>query len=150
MLLAEARTTANQQLAQINKLDDEAVRTVRMAFVFSGLLLGGAKFLGLPTLGLLEALGVMSLLGSLILGLFVYGTSNLFMGPSPDALPTDWERQSDTPAVRAEVFDRYERGLVRNRRILASNSFILGIARLLLAGAIVLFASGFALHVVPR
>ena len=148
MLLEEARTTTNQQLGQITKLDDEAVRTVRIALVLSGLLVGGARFLPMPNFGLPGVLGTLSLVGSLVTSLFVYGTSSLFVGPSPDELSIDYDGQSNPEKAYAEVIDRYERGLVRNRRIFGSNALILGVSRLLLAGAIVLFASGFVFHFV--
>lgn len=150
LLLNEARTTTDKQLAQINKLDDEAVRTVRMAFVLSGLLVGGAKFFPLAKLGLLGTLGTVSVIGSLLTSLLAYGTSNLFVGLGPDALSGDSGSQPDAHETYAEVMDRYERGLVRNRRISRSNGIILAVSRLLLAGAIVFFASSLMLHLVAR
>lgn len=150
MVLEEARTTTNQQLAQLNKLDDETVRTVRIALVLSGLLVAGAKFLPLPNLGTLGALGTLSLVGCLVTSLFVYGTSSLFVGPMPDELSFDPEDQSNAGAAYAEVVSRYERGFSRNRRILGANGFIFGISRFLLAGAIVLFAMAFSLHFVVQ
>lgn len=146
MLLEEARTTTDQQLAQLNKLDDEAVRTVRMALVLSGLLVGGTKFLSLPDFGLLGLLGTLSLVGSLVTSLFVYGTSSIFIGPTPDELSVEYERLADAENAYVEVMSRYESGLVRNRRLLGSNALVFAISRLLLGSAVVLFAAGLAFH----
>ena len=150
MLVEEARTTANQQLTQIHKLDDEAVRTVRIALVLSGLLVGGAKFFPLPNLGLLGVLGTLSLVGCLVTSLFVYGTSGLFVGPTLDELSFDPEEQSNTDAPPEELIQRYERGLKQNRHILTGNGFVFAVSRLLLAGAILLFASAFAFNLAVR
>ncbi|WP_276302275.1 hypothetical protein [Halorussus lipolyticus] len=147
MLLEEARTTTSQQLAQINKLDGEAVRTVRIAFVLTGLLVGGAKLVPSLGLGLLGAAGTVSLVGSLVASLFVYGTSKLFIGSSPDRIPIDYEEQIDTEAAYVEVIGRYERGLLRNRRVLWSNAFFLDASRFLLACAVVLFVLAAVFHV---
>lgn len=150
MLLEEARTTTNQQLAQLNKLDDEAVRTVRIALVLSGLLVGGAKFLSLPNLGLLGTFGTLSLVGCLVTSLFVYGTSGLFVGPTLDELSLYSGEQSNAKEAYADVIHRYERGFSRNRRILGANGFIFGISRFLLAGAIVFFALALAFHLAAQ
>ena len=147
MLLEDARTTTNQQLAQLHKLDDEAVRTVRIALVLAGLLVGGAQFLPFSDLGLLGAFGTLSLVGSLVTSLFVYGTSGLFVGPTPDELSSEPEERSNTDAAPAELLQRYERGLVQNRHVLVGNGFVFAVSRLLLAGAILLFALAFAFDI---
>lgn len=148
VLLEEARTTATQQLTQINKLDGEAVRTVRIAFVLSGLLVGGVKLLSSSGFGLLGAFGTLSLVGSLVASLLVYGTSRLFIGASPDRIPIDYEQTTDTETVHVEVIGRYERGLRRNRRILWSNALFLDVSRFLLACAVVLFVLAVASNLV--
>ncbi|WP_135825146.1 hypothetical protein [Halorussus ruber] len=149
MLLEEARTTTAQQLTQINKLDGEAVRTVRITFVLSGLLVGGEKVLPSLGLGLLGAAGTLSLVGSLVTSLIAYGTSRLFIGPSPDRIPLDYEEQTDAETAYVEIIGRYERGLLKNRRVLWSNAFFLDVSRFLLACAVVLFASSVASRSVP-
>jgi hypothetical protein len=150
LLLEEARTTTSHQLAQINKLDDEAVRTVRIAFVLSGLLVGGVKFFSLPGLGLPGILGTLSLIGSLITSLFVYGTSDLFVAPGLGNLSAEHGGESNARETYREVIERYERGLVYNRRVFQSNAIILGVSRLLLAGAIVIFTSALTVHLAIR
>ena len=148
VLLAEARKTATQQLTQINKLDGEAVRTVRITFVLFGVLLGGAKLLPAAGLGLLGVFGTFSLVVSLITSLFVYGTSRLFIGSGPDKIPIDYEQEMDAETAHVEIIGQYERGLRRNRRVLWSNAFFLDVSRFLLACAVVLFVLAVTSHVV--
>ncbi|WP_137286271.1 hypothetical protein [Halorussus salinisoli] len=150
VLLTEARKTATQQLTQINKLDGEAVRTVRITFVLFGVLVGGAKLLPSTGLGLLGAFGTVSLVVSLVTSLFVYGTSRLFIGSSPDKIPIDYEQETNAETAHVEIIGQYERGLRRNRRILWSNAFFLDVSRFLLACAVVLFVLAVTFHVVAR
>lgn len=70
LLLEEIRTTATQQLSQIDKIDDIAVQTVQIAFLLLGVLGGGTQFGSFPDLGLLGGLGMASLVGSLVAALF--------------------------------------------------------------------------------
>ncbi|MFC7078847.1 hypothetical protein [Halorussus caseinilyticus] len=146
VLLEEARTTTDQQLAQINKNEVAAVRTVRLTFVLLGLLTGGSHLSSFPDLGLFGVLGMWSLVGSLVAGLFVYGTTKLFIGSRPDELSIDYTERPVSEETYVELLSRYEAGTLRNQRILYSNGFILSISRLFLASAVVLVALGLASH----
>jgi len=137
MLLEEARTTTNQQLGQINKNEGAAVRTVRITLVLSGLLAGGTQFPSFPDLGLSGIFGLFSLVGSLVAGLFVYGTTKLFIGARPDELSVDYTDDSISRESYVEVLDRYEDGVQRNQRLLYANGFGLATSRFLLALAVV-------------
>lgn len=118
MLLEEARTTTNQQLGQINKNEVAAVRTVRISFLLLGILAGGSQLPTFPDLGLFGVLGIGSLVGSLLAGLFVYGTTRLFIGFRPDELSIDYTQRPITDDTCVEVLGRYEDGMLRNQRIL--------------------------------
>lgn len=147
-LLEESRTTADRQLAQIAKIDDAAVRTVRIAFVLLGVVAGSSQLPPFPNLGILGAVGTWSLVGTLVAGLFVYGTSRLFLGSAPDELTVDY---SDNPAIEQthiELISRYEAGIRVNRSVLHTNGFSLLMARLLLALAVVFFVVGVGHYVV--
>ncbi|WP_135825137.1 hypothetical protein [Halorussus ruber] len=147
-LLEESRTTADRQLAQITKLDDAAVRTVRIAFVLLGVVAGSARLPPFQNLGILGAVGTWALVGTLVAGLFVYGTSRLFLGSAPDELTVDY---SDNPTVKqthVELIGRYESGIQFNRSILHANGFTLLVARLLLALAVVFLVVGVFRYVV--
>lgn len=150
LLLNEARTTTNQQLGQINKVDDQAVRTVRIGFVLLGVLAGGAQFQLLPPFGLLAIVGTVSLVGSLVVALFVYGTSRLFIGPQLDRIADDNSEKRDAgdsvTETHVKVVEQYESGITWNRRVLYSNASILGFARLLLALAVVFLVLTVPLH----
>lgn len=142
LLLEEIRTTATQQLRQIDKIDDIAVRTVRIAFVLLGILAGGTRLGSFPDLGLLGGLGTASLVASLVAALFVFGTTRLFIGPRLDDMSLDYTEPPDDEDAYAEVIDQYESGMVRNRRLLYSNTFVLNVSRTLLAVAAVLLILG--------
>jgi len=89
-------------------------------------------------------LGTWLLLISLFSGLFVYGTSQLFVGSSLDQLTVDFENSSDVALARVELIREYEAGMQANRKILHLNGFVLAAARSLLALSVVFFVFGFA------
>jgi hypothetical protein len=132
----------------VNKLDAAAVRTVRITFLLLGLLVGGSRIPPFPDLGVFGVLGTWTLLGSLFAGLFVYGTSQLFVGSSLDELPIDCSEGTDVGLAQAELVEEYEDGLQMNRRVLYLNGFVLAIARTFLALSVTFIVSGFGDHVV--
>lgn len=144
MLLEEARKTTSQQLGQINKNEVAAVRTVKISFLLLGLLAGGSQLPPFPDLGLPGVLGTWALVGSLLASLFVYGEAEPFIGPRPDELSIDYDTSSVPPDAYVEVLYRYEDGILRNKRLLLSNGYFLGVSRLLLAVAVVSIVWGLA------
>lgn len=125
-----------------------AVRTVRIPLVLLGLLAGGSQFSAFPDFGLSGVLGVCSLAGLLVAGLFVYGTTKVFIGARPDELSIDYTDDSISSASYVAVLGRYEEGVQRNQRLLYANGFGLGISRLLLASAVAFVTGDFALRFV--
>jgi len=92
-LLKEARTMVSEQLGQIDKIDDAAVRTVRITLVILGILAAGPRVESFPDLGFAGAIGTWALLGALIAAAGVYGTSRVFrvfIGSAPDRLAVDY------------------------------------------------------------
>lgn len=146
LLLDEIRTTSIQQLGQIDKVDDIAVRTVKITFVLLGIFAGGTRFGSVPDLGLLGVLGTASLGGSLVSALLVFGTTRLFIGPRLDDMSLDYAEPPRDEDAYAEVIDQYEKGMARNRRLLYSNTFVLHVSRTLLAVAVVLLVLGISLQ----
>lgn len=144
VLLEEARTAANRQLLQLDKLDDAAVRTVRLAFILAGILAGGSRLASFPELGVLGAIGTWSLVASLLSSLYVYGTSRLFVGSGPDELDVDYEESASVKNARIEVIARYETGIRQNWETLYANGIVLAVSRTLLALAIVFAILGLA------
>lgn len=133
ILLQEARTTTNQQLTRIDKIDAQAVRTVRITFLLLSLLLGASQLPPFPDLGVFGLFGTWLLLISLFSGLFVYGTSQLFVGSSLDQFTGDVENSFDVDLARDELIREYEGGMQPNRKILHLNGFVLATAISLLA-----------------
>lgn len=142
VLLEEARTAANQQLGQINKIDAAAVRTVRITFLLAGILAGGSRLLLFPDLGTFGALGTWSLLGSLLTGLYVYGTTHLFVGSGPAELSVDYEGSPTAERTYVEVIGKYEDGIQKNWKTLYVNGIVLVVSRGLLATAVVFLVLG--------
>lgn len=144
VLLEEARTATNQQLGQVNKIDTAAVRMVRITFLLLGILVGGSRFPPFPDLATFGALGMWSLVTSLLGSLYVYGTSRLFIGSGPAELGIDYEESSSIERARVEVIRKYEDGIRKNWGTLYVNGFVLAVSRVLLAFAIVFVVVGFA------
>lgn len=143
ILLEEARTTTSHQLGQIDKLDAAAVRTVRIAFLLVGILAGGSRLSSFPDLGTFGLLGTWSLVGSLLAGLIVYGTSQLFIGSSLDGLSIDHAGNPVSEHAYVKLINEYEDGMQTNRKVLHLNGFVLAIARSLLALTVLFVAIGF-------
>lgn len=141
-LLEEARQTKNQQLGQINTIDTAAVRTVRIALLLLGLLVGGSRLSPVLNLGLFGTLGMGSLVGALLTGLFVYGTSQLFIGSSLDELEVDYGEDAAPELAHDRLIEEYEDGMRTNRKILHLNGFVLAVARVLLALSVVFVVVG--------
>lgn len=142
VLLDEARTVAGQQLGQIDKLDATAVRSVRIAFLLLGIFVGGPRLSLLPELGTFGLLGVWSLVASLLGGLYVYGTSRLFVGSGPAEVGVAYEESSSAESARVEVLRDYEGGIRKNWRTLYLNGSVLALSRSLLAVAVVFLLLG--------
>lgn len=143
ILLEEARTAANQQLGQVRKIDAEAVRTVRISLLLAGILAGGSQLPPFPDVGIFGALGMWSLVGSLLAGLYVYGTMHLFVGSGPGELGVDYEESPSVERAHVEVIGKYEDGIRRNWKTLYANGIVLVVARCLLAAAAVFLVLGF-------
>ena len=142
ILMEESRTAASQQLGQLNKIDDEAVRTVKIAVLLAGILAGGSQLHRFPNLGLFGAFGMWSLVASLLGSLYVYGTSRLFVGSGPADLNIDYEEPPTTEDARIKIIRRYEAGISHNWNTLYVNGFVLAVSRLLLAFAVLLIVLG--------
>ena len=142
ILLEESRTAASQQLGQLDKIDDEAIRTVKIAVLLAGILAGGSQLHRFPNLGLFGAFGMWSLVSSLFGGLYVYGTSHLFVGSGPADLNIDYEEPPTTEDARIKIIRRYEAGISHNWNALYVNGFVLAVSRLLLAFAVFLIVLG--------
>ena len=142
ILLEEARTAASQQLGQLDKIDDAAVRTVRITFLLAGILAGGSQLHRFPNLGLFGAFGTWSLVASLLGSLYVYGTLRLFVGSDPAQLDIDYEESPTVGGARVEVIRRYEAGISHNWSTLYVNGFVLATSRLFLALAVLFLLLG--------
>lgn len=118
-----------------------------MAFVLLGIIAGSSRLSSYLGLGLIGALGTWLLVGALLSGLFVYGTSRLFLGSSPDELGIDYGGNPTVKQTHVELIDKYEDGIRFNQSILHTNGLVLLVARLLLALAIVVLVFGVARHV---
>jgi hypothetical protein len=142
-LLEEARTTASDQLSQINKIDDAAVRTVRITLLILGILAGGPSIGRFPNLGFAGVVGTVSLILTLIGAITVYGTSRVFIGSAPGELAIDYKQRPIVENTFVEMLNEYDDGITDNRRTLRANGFILGISRTLLVIAIIAVIWGF-------
>lgn len=141
-LLEESRTTLSEQLGQINKIDDAAVRTVRISLLILGILAGGPTLVPFPDLGLAGAVGTVALVLTLVGAITVYGTSRVFIGSAPDELAVDYTQVPIVENTYVEILSEYDDGLSDNRSTLRANGFILAISRTLLVISIIAILYG--------
>lgn len=144
VLLREAQTATDRQLSQLTKIDDAAVRTVKITFLITGVFAGGSQLSHAPNLGVFGVLGTVSLVASLFGSLCVYGTSHLFIGSGPEDLDIDYESSPSTEIARIEVISKYEAGIRHNWNTLYVNGFVLAVSRLLLAFGVSFLVVGVA------
>lgn len=145
-LLEESRTTVSEQLGQIDKIDDAAVRTVRISLLILGILAGGPTLAPFPDLGFAGAFGTVTLVLTLMGAVIVYGTSRVFIGSAPDELAIDYTQRPIVENTYVEMLSEYESGISNNRSTLRANGFILAISRTLLVVSIVAILWGLVNH----
>lgn len=143
LLLEESRSTLDKQLGQLDKIDDAAVRTVRISLVVLGILAGGSRFVSFPKLGAAGYAGTVSLVLALVGSVTVYGTSRVFIGSAPDEIGVSYRGRPIVETAHVEVLTEYEAGISDNRRTLLANGVLLATARALLALAILLLFYAF-------
>lgn len=127
----------SEQLGQIDKIDDAAVRTVRISLLILGILAGGPAVASFPDLGLAGAVGTVTLILTLIGAVAVYGTSRVFIGSAPDELAVDYTQRPTVENAYVELLSEYDDGISNNRSTLRANGFILAISRALLVISII-------------
>lgn len=141
-LLEEARTTLGEQLGQIDKIDEAAVRTVRLSVLLLGVVAGGAT-VGLgPGFGIATAAGVVGLILAVVGAVTVYGTSTVFAGFAPYDLRVEYTSRPGVEDTYVEMLSEYDAGIYDNRQTLRTNGFILGVSRALLVLSVVLILVG--------
>jgi hypothetical protein len=107
-----------------------------------GLLVSGSHLSPILDLGVFGALGMGLLVGALLTGLFVYGTSQLFIGSSLDELEVEYGGNAARDLAHLELINEYEDGMRTNRKILHLNGVVLAIARSPLALSVVFVVIG--------
>lgn len=146
VLLEEARTTLGEQLGQIGKIDDAAVRTVRISLLLLGVLAGGATLLPFPDLGTPGTFGTVGLIFTLVGAITTYGTSRVFIGSGPDELAVDYTTKPVVENTYVAILTEYDDGISDNRSTLRTNGFILAVSRALLVLSIVSILFGLVSH----
>lgn len=90
-MVSESRRVLDHQIGFLNQMDDAALRTVRTAVIVIGIVVSVAGLApdqpdgGLSVVSFaLGGLGVASLLGSIVLGVYTFRRSDATLGPSRD------------------------------------------------------------------
>jgi hypothetical protein len=86
------------------------------------------------------------LVGALLTGLFVYGTSQLFIGSALDELEVEYGGNAVRDLAHLKLINEYEDGMRTNRKTLHLNGVVLAIARSLLALSVVFVVIGMFHH----
>lgn len=152
----ESRAILDHQIAFLNQMDDAALRTVRTSVIVIGIVVSAAGLAPNDSVGSFNVvsfvsglLGVASLSGSIILGVYTYRRSNATLGPSRDfADEVRNERYSRIGwyDLLLEGFDEWQTEM---REELEENAEWLLVVQASLLVGIVLLALSVALILIP-
>jgi hypothetical protein len=133
----EGRHVLEAQRADIDDIDDKALRTVRITALLLGVGVTGVRVTGTGHINkVVASASLFSFLVSLLFGIFVYNESDEVIGPTANYLGR--LRRNDTSAQwEADLLVQFENWIDENRKIVDFNGrllvtcqffFILGIS----------------------
>lgn len=152
----ESRAILDHQIAFLNQMDDAALRTVRTSVIVIGIVVSAAGLAPDASVGsinvvsfVLGVLGVISLLGSIILGVYTYRRSNATLGPSRDFADEVRNERYGRVEWYDLLLDGFDEWHTEMREELEENAEWLLIVQTALVVGIVFLALSVALILVP-
>lgn len=146
VLLEESRSTVSRQIAQLDKLDGAAVRTIRIELIILTILIGGTQVRPLLELGTYGSVSTVSAVISLLVSAVTYGTYDMVLGSGVRDIEADHRDELDLELVQNDMLDDYEGGIGDNRALLRTNGFLLTLARAFLVISVLAIVAGFIFH----
>lgn len=155
-MVSESRRVLDHQIGFLNQMDDAALRTVRTAVIVIGIVVSAAGLApdqpdgGLSVVSFaLGGLGVASLLGSIVLGVYTFRRSDATLGPSRDFADEVRDERYSRVEWYDLLLDGFDEWQEEMREELDENAeFLLVVQSLHLVG-IILLALAVALIVIP-
>lgn len=139
----ESRNVIDHQIADLNDIDDKALRTVRITMVVIGFVVAAAQVENAdPIFNPVTTLGSIFLLFSIISGVITYSASNLDLGPGPTYLSDVIQKANSEKKERIEATQSYAYWMYKNEGVVRRNGWYLIITQLLLIAGMVLLAYG--------
>lgn len=132
IVLEESRRVLDHQINLIKTLDERAAWTLRIGVVLLGVLISAARLLGVSNVNVFGIGGVGSVLLSLLVGIIVYGVSDLDVGPEPGTLDGDRADEYARSDVCDTLLAAHQNSISFNRGTLRVNEWLLTLTQVLL------------------
>lgn len=146
MHIDEARCALDHQIAKVKDIDDKALRTVRIAVVFLGVVLSVAQFRGARTFVNAWTLAGSSLLvASIGFGVLTYTVSEPDFGPGPNYIDRLLESDPDSNEWRVTLLEGFGDWMEHTRDVNVENARLLLVTQLCLILGVLLIGGGIAL-----
>ena len=141
VLLEETRRQLDRQAAEVESIDTKAAKTVRYTLLGLAALATAFSFApDTPDPNQWIGAGVFVLLGSVIVGVFTYTVSRVYVA-APAVLEVDVKGMS-AESIRDDILTQLAQDLDENEDMLSGDALFLAISQLLFAIGIVLVAVG--------
>lgn len=132
----EGRNALEAQRADIDSIDEKALRTVRITALLLGVGATGARVIGVSNVnGFAAGLSLASFLLSLLFGVAVYNESDEVAGPSAEYLGR-MRRNEVRARWEQDLLVQFEGWIDSNRDLVAFNSYLLAACRAFFVGGV--------------
>jgi hypothetical protein len=132
----ESKRVMQGQKADIDDMDDKALRTVRLNAAILAIGATGIEVSGIGEVNsILAGFSIVSLVSSAIFGVIVYNESNILVGPKASFLNTMRNQKSDEE-WEVELLEEMERWITNNQTRVELNGALLSICQAFLVSGV--------------
>lgn len=132
----ESKRVMQGQKADIDDMDDKALRTVRLNAAILAIGATGIEVSGIGEVNsILAGFSIVSLVSSAIFGVIVYNESNILVGPKASFLNTMRNQKSDEEWEK-ELLEEMERWITNNQTRVELNGALLSICQAFLVSGV--------------
>lgn len=146
MQIGESRCVLDHQIAKLRDIDDKALRTVRIAMIFLGIVLSVAQFRGVRVfVNGWTLVGGSLLVASIGFGVLTYTASKPDFGPGPSYVDRLLNSDPDTEEWRKTLLEGFGDWMEYTKEINVKNARWLLVTQLCLICGVLMISVGIVL-----